>query len=176
MYCVYMQSPFHIPSSLAHSCCNVVRHVNTIHNARSITKRLGTRQVGGLLNFNNCVMLIRFILLFSKCWPQNATKSTFRQFLVTVLILIPILILILILVTALNILYCLLASRAINNCVVICVYSISPVTSAVVREIYACETHRYLIYTRYSASHIVGRRKLKPDRRRWSFPQSRHGA
>ena len=102
----------------------------------------------GLLNFNNCVMLIRFILLSSKCWPQNATKSTFRQFLVTVLILTRILILILILVTALNILYCLLASRAINNCIVICVYSISPVTSAVVREIYACETHRYLIYTR----------------------------
>ena len=31
-------------------------------------------------------------------------------------------------------------------------------------------------YTLDSASHIVGRRKLKPDRRRWSFPQSRHGA
>ena len=38
------QSPLHIPSSLAHSRRNAVRHVNIIHNARSITKRLGTRQ------------------------------------------------------------------------------------------------------------------------------------
>ena len=37
-------SPLHIPSSLAHSRRNVVRHVNIIHNVRSITKRLGTRQ------------------------------------------------------------------------------------------------------------------------------------
>ena len=34
----------HIPSFLAHSRCNAVRHVNCLHNARSITKRLGTRQ------------------------------------------------------------------------------------------------------------------------------------
>ena len=27
-------------------------------------------------------------------------------------------------------------------------------------------------YTLDGASHTVGRRKLKPDRRRWSFPQS----
>ena len=32
------------PSSLAHSRRNAVRHVNIIHNARSIIKRLGTRQ------------------------------------------------------------------------------------------------------------------------------------
>ena len=38
------QSPLHIPSSLAHSRRNAVCHVNIIHNARSITKRLGTRQ------------------------------------------------------------------------------------------------------------------------------------
>ena len=38
------QSPIHIPSSLAHSRRNAVRHVNCLHNARSITKRLGTRQ------------------------------------------------------------------------------------------------------------------------------------
>ena len=37
-------TPLHIPSSLAHSRRNAVRHVNCIHNARSITKRLGTRQ------------------------------------------------------------------------------------------------------------------------------------
>ena len=37
-----LQSPLHIPSSLAHSRRNAVRHVNIIHNARSITKRLGT--------------------------------------------------------------------------------------------------------------------------------------
>ena len=30
------QSPLHIPSSLAHLCRNAVRHVNIIHNARSI--------------------------------------------------------------------------------------------------------------------------------------------
>ena len=38
------QSPLHIPSSLAHSRRNAVRHVNMIHNAHSITKQLGTRQ------------------------------------------------------------------------------------------------------------------------------------
>ena len=38
------QSPLHIPSSLAHSRRNAVRHVNCLLNARSITKRLGTRQ------------------------------------------------------------------------------------------------------------------------------------
>ena len=38
------QYPLHIPSSLAHSRRNAVRHVNIIHNARSITKRLGTRE------------------------------------------------------------------------------------------------------------------------------------
>ena len=38
------QSPLHIPSSLAHSRRNAVRHVNCLYNARSITKRLGTRQ------------------------------------------------------------------------------------------------------------------------------------
>ena len=38
------QSLPHIPSSLAHSRRNAVRHVNCLHNARSITKRLGTRQ------------------------------------------------------------------------------------------------------------------------------------
>ena len=31
-------------------------------------------------------------------------------------------------------------------------------------------------YTLDSAPHIVGRRKLKPEHRRWSFPQSRHKA
>ena len=31
-------------------------------------------------------------------------------------------------------------------------------------------------YTLDGASHTVGRRKLKPDRRRWSFPQSWYGA
>ena len=30
--------------NLAHSRRNAVRHVNCLHNARSITKRLGTRQ------------------------------------------------------------------------------------------------------------------------------------
>ena len=39
------QSSLHIPSSLAHSRRNAVRRVNIIHNARSITKRLGTRQI-----------------------------------------------------------------------------------------------------------------------------------
>ena len=75
------------------------------------------------MNFNNCVMLIRFILLSSKCWVQNQllySTSRRRQFLGTVLILI------LILVTALDVLYCLLASR-LNNCIVICVHYISPV-------------------------------------------------
>ena len=38
------QSPLHISSSLAHSHRNVVRHVSLIHNARSVTKRLGTWQ------------------------------------------------------------------------------------------------------------------------------------
>ena len=34
----------HIPSSLAHTRRNVVRHVNCLYNARSISKRLRTRQ------------------------------------------------------------------------------------------------------------------------------------
>ena len=43
------QSPLHIPSSLAHSCRNAVRHVNIIHYARSITKRLETRQLHAII-------------------------------------------------------------------------------------------------------------------------------
>ena len=39
-----LQSPLHIPSSLVHSRRTAVRHLNCLHNARSITKRLGTRQ------------------------------------------------------------------------------------------------------------------------------------
>ena len=35
------QSPLHIPSSLAHSRCNAVRHVSCLHNARSITTGWG---------------------------------------------------------------------------------------------------------------------------------------
>ena len=33
-----------------------------------------------------------------------------------------------------------------------------------------------ILYTLDGASHTVGRRKLKSDRKRWSFPQSWHGA
>ena len=38
------QSPLQILSSLAHSRRNELRHANCLHNARSITKCLGTRQ------------------------------------------------------------------------------------------------------------------------------------
>ena len=40
-----LQSPLHIPSSLAHSRRNTVRHMNCLHNAHSITKHLGMRQL-----------------------------------------------------------------------------------------------------------------------------------
>ena len=52
------QSPLHIPSSLAHSRRNVVRHVNCLHNAHSITKRLGTRQVISINKLPEGVLLI----------------------------------------------------------------------------------------------------------------------
>ena len=47
----------HIPSSLAHSRRNAVRHVNCLHNARSITKRLGTRQDNDDFIVSSCHVL-----------------------------------------------------------------------------------------------------------------------
>ena len=42
----------HIPSSFAHSRRNAVRHVNIIHNARSITNYLGTRQLYRIVEYD----------------------------------------------------------------------------------------------------------------------------